>query len=659
MRPEVVTLIARSAKSGETRIRVGQTLNDVIKEKCGHIDPAYVTAFRRANAAKIQNAEQARPFSNEVDLDVPACLYSTTQPFPYTAKDNDTLSSIALKFTGFAGPKTLARFRQVNGARALVVRGGRIVTVPYRAKATELRFEDGAKRTAFEDQLGALDDYYRSNKVAKAQGGATRSNAGISNNIGLCAPVLERRLVECDGESPSYPTDKVELSKVLAILKWLRLHQSPALSPGVVIVVDSGVTGFEHTDFTSGHNMPSSFERQDLNVYALESGSQTIGQSFASLDGLNPERPSPIIDNAYFWQHGTYIAGIVSGRLLDSAVRAVSAGRVQFSAFNVFGKDVERPLCDRYAISPALVNLSVKESRDLPTSGTAMKIVNLSLSYDHELNILRSMRDSNNLYVASAGNYPIDIDDSQRRLFPAYYGRELLKNLVVVAAHDAKDRIVPGTAVGKSTVDLAAPGCKIKSLVGATLTDVETLSGTSQAAAIVSYTAALLSGNVANMDAASIKNRLVLTVDERSDFGKLRSGGKLNIPKAIAANLDVVEMVEGNASKTVYGVVQELSDRLELCGASTNWSLSTIGRIDLKKVAVTNLRAVRVLTPWGEIKYSGECSVGERSLSFRKYVSPGLLGPIETIKLSDISQIIPMAPGIDRRWQRLNVQHQD
>jgi hypothetical protein len=231
----------------------------------------------------------------------------------------------------------------------------------------------------------------------------------------------------------------------------------------------------------------------------------------------------------------------------------------------------------------------------------------------------------------------------------------MLANLIVVAAHDARDQIVAGTAVGRHTVDLAAPGCKIRSLTGSHLSDAESLSGTSQAAAFVSYAATLLSGNVAELNGPSIKNRLILTVDRSDEYSRLRSGGKLNIAKAVAANLDIIERNEGTIKVTLFGVIGELSNQIQLCGTrDTEWDVSSIGRIDLSELEGSK-RKIEVVSPVGEGIYSGSCSVADRTISFQEYLSPGLLGQPKEIKLSDITQIIPMTRDEDRRWQRLNV----
>jgi len=104
-----------------------------------------------------------------------------------------------------------------------------------------------------------------------------------------------------------------------------------------------------------------------------------------------------------------------------------------------------------------------------------------------ELRVLKEAERKGILVVAAAGNEESNIDDKKKAYFPASYG---LKNIITVTAHDEDLRILPSSNYGRSSVDIFAPGYRIKSSLQNGRTGY--LTGTSQATAFVTGVAALI-----------------------------------------------------------------------------------------------------------------------------------------------------------------------
>jgi len=129
------------------------------------------------------------------------------------------------------------------------------------------------------------------------------------------------------------------------------------------------------------------------------------------------------------------------------------------------------------------------------------------------------------LFVAAAGN-----SGSTNISYPAGYN---LPNVVSVAATDHKDLLASFSNYG-SWVQLAAPGVDVVlTLPGNTYGP---LSGTSMATPHTCGALALLRSQHLDWDNATLKARILATVDVKSSLaGKVSSGGRLNIGNALNA----------------------------------------------------------------------------------------------------------------------------
>lgn len=141
--------------------------------------------------------------------------------------------------------------------------------------------------------------------------------------------------------------------------------------------------------------------------------------------------------------------------------------------------------------------------------------------------------------------------------------------------------------LGRDQVDLLAPGCLIPTFtwsgVAGAPVEVVTRNGTSFAAPIVSFLAALLSAE--GMSPWMIKDRLIVSADVDGDLANLVwSSGRLNLTKALSVYRDYIVYADDptnhpEATTVVVGSLVGKQDEVEICGV-------TITKRDLRKLAV-------------------------------------------------------------------------
>ena len=131
------------------------------------------------------------------------------------------------------------------------------------------------------------------------------------------------------------------------------------------------------------------------------------------------------------------------------------------------------------------------------------------------------------IFCAAAGNSGSNNDSKPH--YPSNYDCD---NIISVAASDRSDKLASFSCYGENSVDLAAPGVSILSL----LPDNKTASwsGTSMATPHVAGAATLFFAINPNATHMEVKNAIMSSVDEIPDFeGKMITGGRLNVAKAI------------------------------------------------------------------------------------------------------------------------------
>jgi hypothetical protein len=241
------------------------------------------------------------------------------------------------------------------------------------------------------------------------------------------------------------------------------------------------------------------------------------------------------------YNHGTHVAGIATGRLLpDDLVRAVDKAGVEVMVLKVLGNP------DASGSAYAGPD-SLRSAIDYAVRYNA-NIINLSLEGTREFSksLYEVIRDNpQRLFVIAAGNHRVALDSNPR--YPVGFAASM-SNVIAVAASDCAGRMwrrdaSVGSSYGRATVSLAAPGVCVESTVGEH--SRRALSGTSQAAPLVSFAAALLWTKGVE-DPTAIKARLMGTVDRSEEMEVyVQSGGILNINRALAVYDDIVVAKDG------------------------------------------------------------------------------------------------------------------
>ncbi|MCY4523838.1 MAG: S8 family serine peptidase [Halobacteriovoraceae bacterium] len=146
-----------------------------------------------------------------------------------------------------------------------------------------------------------------------------------------------------------------------------------------------------------------------------------------------------------------------------------------------------------------------------------------------ELKILKKAQKKGIIIIAAAGNEKSNIDQQENAYYPASYG---LPNIITVTAHDKSANLISSANYGKSTVDISAPGHRIKSIFPNN--QIGFLSGTSQATAFVTGAVALIKSHYPKISPSKIKNIIRKSSDMRPSLqNKCISGGILNIADAL------------------------------------------------------------------------------------------------------------------------------
>jgi subtilisin family serine protease len=188
-------------------------------------------------------------------------------------------------------------------------------------------------------------------------------------------------------------------------------------------------------------------------------------------------------------------------------------------------------------------------------------LVNLSIAFDEpdaEDAFNKLLQKEKTLFVAAAGNGHEDLNE--HRIYPASLGGKLRPNFMTVASIDSTGRLSAFSNYGEA-VDIAAPGCKISSWLDAERPDVA-LSGSSQAAPLVTFAAALLLSKLQPISPRAVKNRLIYSGDliqNPDSRKKVWSHVRLAIPKALFVHDDFLFVREGTGFGAYLGEIERFT----------------------------------------------------------------------------------------------------
>jgi subtilisin family serine protease len=270
---------------------------------------------------------------------------------------------------------------------------------------------------------------------------------------------------------------------------WSRFKKNKEI---VVAVVDTGIQG-DHA-----------FLANNIYVVNGKAGSQNFGVDFSG--GKPTSTPSDQHG------HGTHVAGIVKSVFPEVKILALKYYNPKASGQANLEATIKAL---QYAVdnNVDVINYS--------GGGPEASV--------EELRVLKQAEKKGILVIAAAGNERSNIDDKRHAYYPASYG---LSNIITVGAHDDSLNIIPSSNYGKNTVDIAAPGHRIRSAIPQN--GAGYMTGTSQATAFVTGVAALIKSKYPRMRYDQIKNIILSSSLKVKNFeGKILGSGKLDAGRAI------------------------------------------------------------------------------------------------------------------------------
>jgi subtilisin family serine protease len=270
---------------------------------------------------------------------------------------------------------------------------------------------------------------------------------------------------------------------------WSRFKKNKEI---IVAVVDTGIQG-DHA-----------FLQKNIYVPGKKASSTQFGVDFSG------EKVTFAPTDAH--GHGTHVAGIVKSIFPDVKILALKYYNPKASGQANLDATIKAL---QYAVdhNVDVINYS--------GGGPEASV--------EELLVLKKAVKKGILVIAAAVNERSNIDEKRNAYYPASYG---LSNIITVGAHDDELNIISSSNYGKNTVDIAAPGHRIRSAIPGN--GAGYMTGTSQATAFVTGVAALIKSKYPKMKFDQIKNIILSSSLKVKNFeGKILGSGKLDAGRAI------------------------------------------------------------------------------------------------------------------------------
>jgi subtilisin family serine protease len=524
--------------SAKTAAAVGALL-------CEGLPDGYLDALATRNA--LDPATLAKPLGEAAyTLKWPACLRARTD-VTYTVRTRDDWTAIRMAVAGeFANGPGLKEYFANSGApygpgRTLVP--GTVMHLPFQTYWTSIRLpEESADAT-----IKALQDI-GGRTIRFADGAASKGHL-----IGPVVGTLQGTEADCDSETDTkdYPFNALEVANA-----YSALHASQ--QSVMIAIIDNGFFGLPCsadkcpsdgiTDSDFSPRFPKAFfagPRFYIDHLANIGVNVVIGPS------NYPDLKASDIDEVS--GHGTHVAGLALGGPTYVEHRSTLVDR---------DSDEARLELAIVALSRGTLSLDADAVSRIVTAIASLKkpgVINMSIAFDDKdsgSTFSRLFQTQNSLFVVAAGNgpaggAPTDLDS--QAIYPAALGGKNSPNVITVTSIDSNRRLSAFANHG-TFVDIAAPGCRIWSWLDAE-SDQVPISGTSQAAPLVTFASALLMSKWPSAAPRDIKNRLIYSGDLIPDdvTGKVWTGVALSIPKALFLQYDVVSVQdEGKDTYSSY-----------------------------------------------------------------------------------------------------------
>lgn len=333
------------------------------------------------------------------------------------------------------------------------------------------------------------------------------------------------------------PYDRNKVFEVINNNNIIRSHTTytPSSTSGI-LVADTGILGYDKAPF----------DKEFIITNNRVNSSERVEQLKAN--------KSYILQNKPLYKHGTYVTSLSLGGPQFYSINK------DFKLIRVAVEKIFNPISSNREerFKPAVEKLN--DIAERAEDNGEISIVNLSLSFDDSLenfDLNHLNRLSHVLYVVAAGNSGTQrsLDNPLLSSYPANYGGSSVRdNIIVVGALDWEGHLAEFSKYSKKYVEIAAPGCMVIVNDYDEKSEKHTTTlkhGTSIAAPLVSFTAALINKEVAGLYPYEIKRRILYSADISEDtfnykLSEYVSNGRiLNIEKAISIFVDQVELVDG------------------------------------------------------------------------------------------------------------------
>jgi thermitase len=323
----------------------------------------------------------------------------------------------------------------------------------------------------------------------------------VKSNYAFAQEIITSRFASW-GVDPSRPSTSINVLE-----SWKNFKKNKDI---VVAVVDTGIQ-YDHP-----------FLHDNIIVRNGKKGAKNYGVDFSGKN--NTSEPSDIHG------HGTHVAGIIKSIFPEVKLLALKYYNPQASGQDNLEATIKAL---EYAVDSGADIINYSGGGPEP-------------SVD-ELRVLKKAEAKGILVIAAAGNERSNIDDKKNAYYPACYG---LSNIISVGAHDENLQIIPSSNWGKNSVDIAAPGDRIKSAIPNGNAGVMT--GTSQATAFVSGVAALIKAEYPRFSFDQIKNIILSSsVPVKGFEGKILGAGKLDAQRALVRAAEVHQKLYNNVQRKV------------------------------------------------------------------------------------------------------------
>jgi subtilisin family serine protease len=583
----------------------GLTARALARRKCGSEQQGYLSL------AGVADADADTILKDKLyEITWPACLYATSLTdgaLPYRARQRDNIGSIWLQFTGsgFTTPelwREVTKVSNLDRARPQDLMPGDVLKVPVtdttelRTKGTLRDFKDGLTRLKLANQVKVFDPTEIGGEILVPM--FEGPSGQIANSGQSCV----------GGTAPPY--DAALTAQAFA---YTRRFSPPSIVK--VFVVDNGFFGVR---CAIPNGCPPA---SDPYVETFPKRHFAREGEWKEYAGIGPKLLTSLEPVNYYNRtatgdrygpqdvngdsgHGTHVAGLVLGGLPFRPYRTTF--NVDSSSKDEMGLSWLQLIVLNVAGGAREIQVDAWNTvLNTVAPGSDRKVVNMSLIFtgsqgDFESRLRNRITTLNEVvFVVAAGNRGRDLEDLAA--LPARLSTRS-NNVITVASLDANGQFSGFSNWGVKYADIAAPGCEVQSWLDGQ-PETTAASGTSQAAPLVSFAAALLR-TLWSDEPLAIKNRLGISGDliacaERADGERpcVAFQTALNPWKALLLDTDIVTLGTG---------------------ASQNIRL---GRFE----SVAEVRCGTKVRGWEQIKAIKRRSDGD----FEVYWAPTVSGPVE------------------------------